>query len=106
MYASIFVRPCHTMSCWVEKKNICTANRLEPGLHPLAEKYARLCQQLIHGVVSQLDAQERGRIGRHGSGERRAKAREEGLQAAALVDTADRSEEHTSELQSRSDLVC
>lgn len=52
-------------------------------------KLLGLAKRLVHGIVSQLDTQERGRVGRHGTSQRRAEAREEGLVAAAGVQLPD-----------------
>ena len=62
--------------------------------HSSQPKASSLAEDLVHGLVSQLDTEEGSRVGRHGSGEGRPEAGEEGLVAAlgvqALDDAANR----------------
>lgn len=46
-------------------------------------------ESLVHGLVSQLDTQEGGGVGGHGSAQSRTEAREEGLDTSLSVELAD-----------------
>lgn len=48
-----------------------------------------LVEHLVHGLVSQLDTQEGGSVSGHGTRQRRADTREEGLEAALAVQLLD-----------------
>ena len=60
---------------------------------------SNLAQKFVHGLVSQLYAQERCRIRGHRSGKRRPEAWEESLYPTVPVDTADRAADRGSPLR-------